>query len=71
MASDPRPPGQMMPDKEPLVTGHSSHADLVEEARIGWEEARYGTRAGFRPLALLYLFVLSAAVLLLWWAFGP
>jgi hypothetical protein len=71
MASNPRLPGQGVPGKEPLFSGHRSHADLVEEARLGWGEVHFGSGVGLLLQALLYLFVLAAALLLLWWAFAP
>jgi hypothetical protein len=70
MASYPRLPGRLVPDKEPLLSGHRSHADLVEAARFGWGEVHYGSGVGLLLQALLYLLVLAAAVLLLWWAFA-
>jgi hypothetical protein len=54
-------------EKEPLVTGHPGHEELVEQARIDRMASRFGHGIPLYPQALLYLLLLVLLVLLLWW----
>jgi hypothetical protein len=68
MDSSPRLPGELHLEKEPLVTEHSGHEELVEQVRIGLASSRFGHRFPFLPQAIFYLVVLGLLVLFLWWA---
>ena len=66
MDSSPRLPGQLRLEKEPLLSGHSGHEELLEQASIGRAASRFGHGIPLFPQALVYLLILVSLVLLLW-----
>ncbi len=67
MDSSPQLPDEPKLEKEPLVTGHPGHEELVEQARLEQAASRFGHGIPLFPQAMLYLLVLVILVLLLWW----
>jgi hypothetical protein len=67
MRLPPALPGEPRLEKEPLVTGHPSHDELVEDARLDAAASRFGHGIPLFPQALLYLLVVALLVALVWW----
>jgi hypothetical protein len=51
--------------KEPLVTGHSAHDDLLESARIGRPLRSYGHGIPLFPQAMIYIVLIAALAFVL------
>jgi hypothetical protein len=57
-------------EKEPLVTGHRAHDELLEKARIERPIHRYGHGIPIFPQSMIYLVAIAALVVILlalWW----
>jgi hypothetical protein len=62
-----RDPEHPHPDikKEPLVTGHSAHDDLLESARISRPLQSYGHGIPLFPQAMIYIALIAALAFVL------
>jgi len=58
------------PNKEPIFTGHSSHADFMENLRIGAASKGFGHGISILFQVAVYLALLAGLVVVLYWLFA-
>jgi hypothetical protein len=60
-----QPEEQPIDKKEPLFTGHRTHDELVEKARIERPIRSYGHGIPIFPQAMIYILIFAAAAIVL------
>jgi hypothetical protein len=58
------------PNKEPIFTGHSSHAEFMENLRIGAASKGFGHGIALLFQVAVYLAILIGLVFAVWWVFA-
>jgi len=65
MESSLKPDEKLDPHKEPLVTGHRTHDELLEKARIERPIHSYGHGIPIFPQAMIYVVLIAALAFVL------